>query len=162
MMGGINTMIEFSGELTGEARKFFYKKTVGTAVCLMLVVSVISTIVMLIAWYLFFGIFEFLNVLACLCFIVIFSLLPCPMFFSKKMIPQKVTVKGKSLSSKTGFRTKIIPKNEVKKVYDYGKYYYIASSFYTYSTIFVCQKDLLTKGTLEDFEALFKSKIIRV
>lgn len=159
MMGGINIMIEFNGKLTGDAKKFFYKKTVCIAIFVMLIGSLIGVITTIIAWYLYFNIFEFYNILVGISVIVILSLLPCTMFISKKIIPQKITVKENFICSRTGFRTKTISKSDVKKVYDYGDYYYIVANFLNHSSIFVCQKDLLTKGTLKDFEMLFSGKI---
>lgn len=51
--------------------------------------------------------------------------------------------------------------DKIKKVIDYGKYYYI--SFYRLdpSNGIVCQKDLLTCGTIEEFEKFFEGKIKR-
>lgn len=160
-MGEINIMIEFNGKLTGNAKKIFYKKTVCMAISVMLMGSLPGAMATLIAWYLYFKIFEPYYILAGFCVVVILSLLPCTMFFSKKIIPQKVIVKENLISSQTGFRTKTISKNDVKKVCDYGDYYYIVTNFLNLSSIFVCQKDLLIKGTLEDFEMLFGDKIVR-
>lgn len=50
---------------------------------------------------------------------------------------------------------------EVKEVRDYGEYYVLVFPMGKLSEKFVCQKDLLTKGTLEEFEALFEGKIVR-
>lgn len=155
-------MIEFNGILTGNAKKFFYKKAVCLAAFEMLIGSLIGATTTIIAWYLFFGIFEFYSILVGVCVIVISSLLPCAMFFSKKIVTQKVTIKKTSLCSQTGFRTKTISRKDIKKVYDYGDYYYVVANMLNHSSIFVCQKSLLTKGTIEDFEALFEGKIIKV
>ena len=50
---------------------------------------------------------------------------------------------------------------KVKKVVDYGRYYYVFLYRLDPSKGIVCQKDLLTEGTIEEFEELFKEKIIR-
>ena len=50
--------------------------------------------------------------------------------------------------------------NEVKRVYDYRCWYYLEIDFG--DPYFICQKDLLTEGTLEEFEALFEGKIVRM
>ena len=152
-------MIEFNGKLTGNAKKFFYKKTVCMAIFVMLIGSFIGMMTTIIAWYFYFSIFDFYYILAGICVVATLSLLPCAMFFSKKIITQKVTITEKLIYSKTGFRTKKILKSDVKKVYDYGEYYYIVANFLNHSSIFVCQKDLLSKGTLKDFEMLFSGKI---
>lgn len=51
--------------------------------------------------------------------------------------------------------------SKVKKVVDYGRYYYIFLYRLDPSKGIVCQKDLLINGTIEEFEKLFEGKIIR-
>ena len=51
--------------------------------------------------------------------------------------------------------------SKVKKVIDYGKYYYLYLNRVDPSNGIVCQKDLLTEGTVEQFEKLFEGKIKR-
>ncbi len=48
---------------------------------------------------------------------------------------------------------------EVKKLVDYGKYYYIL--YGGVNRAIICQKDLLVEGTLEEFENIFAGKIVR-
>lgn len=50
---------------------------------------------------------------------------------------------------------------DVKEVQDYGEFYYIVFPCRFITSIFVCQKELLSSGTIEDFEALFEGKIMR-
>jgi hypothetical protein len=51
--------------------------------------------------------------------------------------------------------------NEVRKVIDYGDFYSIRIKQQYEFGVFLCQKDLLTKGSIEEFEKTFKGKIIR-
>ena len=51
--------------------------------------------------------------------------------------------------------------DDVKKVYDYGEYYDLIFSFGKVSEKFICQKELLSKGSIEEFESLFEGKITR-
>lgn len=51
--------------------------------------------------------------------------------------------------------------DEIKCVYDYGKWYLLKTKKFTYVTKFVLQKDLITVGTIEEFEKLFEDKIIK-
>lgn len=51
---------------------------------------------------------------------------------------------------------------DVKEVRDYGDFYYLVFPFGKYSYRFVCQKNLLTQGTLSDFETLFADRIKRM
>jgi len=49
--------------------------------------------------------------------------------------------------------------SDVKTVYDCKTYYELTFKFGKFSSQFICQKDLLTQGTIEEFEALFEGKI---
>ena len=49
--------------------------------------------------------------------------------------------------------------NDAKCVKDYGDYYEVV---YKLINPFICQKDLISGGTLEEFEAMFEGKIERV
>ena len=49
--------------------------------------------------------------------------------------------------------------DDVEEVYDYGEWYYLYIN--TKSNSFVFQKNLITKGAIEEFEALFEGKIVR-
>ena len=52
----------------------------------------------------------------------------------------------------------IIPLEKVKKVIDEGDCYQII--YVEYSNAIICQKDLLVQGTLEEFEEIFKDKLV--
>ena len=51
--------------------------------------------------------------------------------------------------------------NQIKKVVDYGEYYYLFLFKWSADHGIVCQKDLILQGTIEEFEKLFEGKIIR-
>lgn len=51
--------------------------------------------------------------------------------------------------------------DSVKRVLDVGEWYYIFFKTGDTTHSWVCQKDLLTKGTIEDFEKMFDGKIVR-
>ena len=53
------------------------------------------------------------------------------------------------------------PISKVKKVIDMGEWYYIIFKFGDISNSWICQKDLITQGTIEDFEKIFEGKIKR-
>lgn len=50
---------------------------------------------------------------------------------------------------------------DVKKVVDMGDWYKIYFYFPNKSNIFICQKDLIIQGTIDEFERLFQEKIVR-
>ena len=49
----------------------------------------------------------------------------------------------------------------VKKVIDFGDWYFISFHVFHKNPSFICQKDLITEGTIEEFEELFKDKLVR-
>ena len=53
------------------------------------------------------------------------------------------------------------PFKKIKKIIDYGDYYYLYVFRLDASHGIVCQKDLLIEGTIEEFEKLFEGKIKR-
>lgn len=54
-----------------------------------------------------------------------------------------------------------IPTYKVKKVLDYGEFYYIMVNRFDFANGVYCQKSLITEGTIEEFEAIFKDKLVR-
>lgn len=51
---------------------------------------------------------------------------------------------------------------DVKKVVDMGDWYKFYFYFPHKSNIFICEKKSLTEGTLEEFEELFKDRLVKV
>lgn len=48
---------------------------------------------------------------------------------------------------------------QIKEVKEYSEYYFIIFKGLNIPPHFICQKDLLTQGSLEEFENLFAEKI---
>lgn len=51
---------------------------------------------------------------------------------------------------------------DVKKVVDMGDWYKFYFYFHHKSNIFICEKKSLVEGTLEEFEELFKDRLVKV
>jgi len=49
---------------------------------------------------------------------------------------------------------------QVKKVLDCGEVYYIIFKFGDITNAWICQKDNVVSGTIEEFERIFRSKIV--
>ena len=58
-------------------------------------------------------------------------------------------------------KTRKKPFGRVKKVIDADECYYIIFKFGDIISSIICQKDLIREGTLEEFEELFKGKIVK-
>lgn len=67
---------------------------------------------------------------------------------------------GNGTVSHSYFKTEK-PVESVKKVIDVGEFYYLIFKHGDIGNSWVCQKDLLTEGTPDDFEKLFEGKIVR-
>ena len=84
--------------------------------------------------------------------------------FQKKMVkkgPNKILLEENILISSSP-RGKVIRSFEdVIEVKEFQDFYVMCFNRYQNSYEFVCQKDLLSKGTLEEFEELFKGKIVK-
>lgn len=68
-------------------------------------------------------------------------------------------IEGKYAPKRLAFNE--IPTDKVKKVLDYGEFYYIMVNRFDFVNGVFCQKNLITEGTIEEFEAIFKDKLVR-
>ncbi len=50
---------------------------------------------------------------------------------------------------------------QIRKVIDAGECYYVIYKWGEIGNCIICQKDLIREGTLEEFEELFKGKIVK-
>lgn len=79
-------------------------------------------------------------------------------------LPITITITNEMVANsyfKKSLTTGVRPVEKVKKVIDVGDWYYIIFKFGDIGNSWVCQKDLLTKGTIDDFEKIFDGKIVR-
>lgn len=163
-------MIEFNGYLTGNALKYFYKRYVRF-------LQVFSSLMCFIGIPIFFLIFSnktriWIILVTVISIFVIYSIFAPYLLIKldkrrmelnkKNNVPKQVYIKEDIIvcvSSQVVENRKI---TDVKEVEDYGEYYALRFSIFCgYSPNFVCQKNLLIHGTLEEFEALFEGKITR-
>ena len=154
-------MIEFKGYLNGSAEKYFHKKTrqVGRNILLagmlILLPAIMSIGIRTKSWGLILA--------YCSLFLIIPLLLLLPK--SKK---EKIAITPKRIFTEDGYivciadrytESKLI--SEAKLLRDFGEFYEIVFPFGKVSDKFICQKELISKGTTEDFEMLFEGKIER-
>ena len=146
-------MIIFEGKLSGQALKSCNKKIRKE---IAIVLTIISIIVLFI-WCSIFGFdLKVLYPVAVLAALFITCILVCNKINTKvfKIIvdPDERTVVYEAKNEKEHF----LMFDDIKSVYDYGEYYHFLQG-----DMFLCQKTLLVRGTLEEFENLFEGKIIR-
>ena len=155
-------MIEFKGYISGEAKKrwqhnnrMFFIKVIGIA-WLAIVPSIIVGLLRAGEW-IPAGVVASSLVLLIGC-----AFIPQSKKEKRMLTPKSIVVVGDCITCKTdkAIETKYI--DDVKTVKDHGAFYEFIFPFGKVSTNFICQKDLLVKGTLEEFEALFGDKIEKV
>lgn len=154
-------MIEFKGYLTGVAEKYFNRKTrmLGGNI---LLVSLALVCIPLIA----FGIkYQNWLIVRICCFgfitVPIMTFIPRGKKEKKSFLPKRIFVEDDCIICVADKYTETKFIEDVKKVFDYGDFYYLSFPMGNISDKFICQKSLLTKGSLEDFESLFEGKIER-
>ena len=155
-------MIEFCGRINGSAEKHFWRKSrrivqiAFNVVWFVLMVPVLFYSIAKELWYFLvaYGVF--------LLFINLVIMIPKGKKERMAIVPKLIYIEDgyiEYVSDKSHDRRNIA---DVKVVRDYGEFYDIAFPFGKVCEYFVCQKDLLSKGTLEKFEELFIGKIERV
>lgn len=104
-------------------------------------------------------------ILFALLFLILFSWWENPFNAFYKSLPDKIIIdKEQGTIITTGlaqYSYKSVDLELIKEIFDFGDWYEI-KFYYPYgSMFFICQKDLIEEGTIEDFECMFKEKIIR-
>lgn len=152
-------MIEFNGYLTGASRKFLFKKIINClqystifafTMVLPFIILLVKTFEALSILYIYFAAF--------LCLMIVYRIIPK---VGKSTIPKRIYITDNKMVCIADDFTEKRSVELVKKVYDYGEFYFISFYFGKISGNFICQKSLLTQGTIEDFEKLFDGKIER-
>lgn len=154
-------MIEFNGYISGAAEKRFFQKSqeIGQALGIVAVL-LISPPCALAGFRMRFWI----PLILCGILLVSIPLLvriPQSQKKQKELLPKRIyTEDGYTVCIADKYtESKLIA--DVKQVYDYGEYYELVFPFGKISDKFICQKSLLSNGTLEEFEALFEGKLER-
>lgn len=152
-------MIEFNGYISEKAEKHFRKKGIILGQNIMLFgVAIILPIIILLTmetknWLILF--------LYCSLFIIIPILVRIPKGKKEQLsiTPKRIFIDGDYIICVADKYTESRLISDAKQVNDFGDFYEILFPFGKISEKFICQKNLLTKGTLGQFEALFEGKI---
>ena len=158
-------MIRFEGKMNDDCIKFIYrihsKKTF------------LLNSVLFIAWAI---IFVWIAWLTSYTLVLLFLLLPLIWMISwailihsdkktkQKMVPRAfiINLEEQMLIIRCeGTPEMFNSMTSVERVDDYGGWYHIVFELGVQDLTFVCQKDLLVEGTIEEFESLFEGKIVR-
>lgn len=154
-------MIEFNGYISGVAEKHFYKKNQRfTRNILFTSMLVILPFIIRLS----ISVNRLVIVPVYVLFMVVFPLLayiPQGEKQRRTYLPKKIFTERESIISIADAYAESRYIEDAKELRDYGAFYEIVFPFGKISDKFICQKALLTKGTLEEFESLFEGKISR-
>ena len=101
----------------------------------------------------------YLYTLIPICQFILFCFIPKMMI--KMYNCNRIEISEDYLSSGVGRKYQLRDLADVKTVNDWGEWYEVIFYFPHKSVGFICQKDLLVEGTIEEFEKLFEDKIVR-
>ena len=79
----------------------------------------------------------------------------------EKMMTNLVVINDRTVVCESEADYKETEIEDIKKIVDYGDFYRIVFYFPNLNARFICQKDLITQGSIEEFEERFSDKIIR-
>ena len=153
-------MIEFKGELTGACKKFLLKRQVKLQI-----ISVSITLVLFTIPTIWIAILKYPLALLFLipyAMFLLFAALPPSKKSQKNFVPLRVFVdlEENMIVHQCETQERFHDLSSVKKVEDYEDWYYFYFYFSDRDWYFVCQKNLLTQGNLDEFEALFDGKLV--
>lgn len=154
-------MIEFKGPLTGEAEKFLLKKQVQILSTTMMIVTILFGIpIVLCSIYIRPLILLFL---APIIMLLVYSFITPSKKDQKMFMPQRVFIdlEENMIVHQCEKMERFHNLDSVNRVFDYGDWYYFKFDYANRDMYFVCQKNLISQGTIEEFEELFKDKIER-
>ena len=153
-------MIEFNGYISGRTEKYFWKRNAvfGQNILLisMVVCSPIAFIMSSILGNNYFIVFYLIMMLV----IPLLCRIPKRKKEKIKYNPYRICIEDGYITCYTKIQEESRNLEDVKRVEDHGEWYYLVFPVGKTSTSFVCQKDLLVKGTIEEFEKLFENKIV--
>ena len=154
-------MIEFKGPLTGEAEKFLLKKQVQILSRAMIIVAILfGTPIIVSAIFIDLAILLFLTPIVLM---LAFSFITPGKNNQKTFMPKRVFIdlEENMIVHQCEKMERFHNLDSVKRVFDYGDWYYFKFDYANRDMYFVCQKDLISQGTIDEFEELFKDKIER-
>ena len=155
-------MIEFRGSLSDKAKRFLSHKIINMGILIITVafttilIPILMLCFLLNYWYILIGyVFSYGITLLVGCFYWRFSKAV------QLSIPERIVFDRNKILSYTAQGQIIQHCDDVKRVIDYGDWYYLEFAMGKKSFEFICQKNLIVSGTLEEFESLLIEKIVK-
>lgn len=152
-------MFEFKGDLSGVSKEYALKKTAKLTQRFLL----LGAVYLLPFSYIIFV--TFLHSFWIFILPALFFISSIIARITYKMNTQKLShgiyINGGTITADFKFNSQTLDISKVKAVHDYGEFYEIIPKNIFVFSAFICQKDLLTNGTLEEFETLFDGRIMQ-
>lgn len=152
-------MIRFEGKITSETFKWFLKRETIAGIIVMYPICIFGC-ALVVYLSIINEIFPLLSVLILIIGIAVLSSIPRKKD-AQKVLPHSITITDETISftgEKLAFYRDI---NKIKSIEDFGTFYFFKMYFPNGNGTFICQKDLIIEGTIEEFEKLFEGKIVR-
>ena len=149
-------ILEFAGELNAECKKYIdHKHKIGRLIKIIIIFFCASIPVCLISflvskWLLFFLIFT--------AAITVVDGFIYDKSFSD--YPKRIIIDENCCEVYLEYSNRIIWNKDIINITDMGTWYKFKINF-TFNSVLICQKNLIIKGSIEEFEEFFKDKIVR-
>lgn len=158
------TTIEFEGEISQESKNYINKQIDKGYRAIWVILPIMAYLVIIPV---FVADIQMGILVSVVLLIAVIIMSFCPrIHYNQKMIedyyPISVVVEDDKLitdgKGEDAYNSRRI--DEVKVVIDGGDFYYI-KYYYPFYDYTLCQKDLIVKGTIEEFEELFADRLVR-
>lgn len=157
-------MFEFYGNLRQDIILKSHKKLMKDISVIFIGITILLLMLCIIVFFVNKSFFSEITLLSLIFLLVeIFLLFSKPKSIMFKFPRRIIFDLDKNLTSykiETNYKEKLNRITRITKIYDYGDWYYIKFKFDP-SNYLVCQKDLIVKGTIDEFEKIFKDKLIK-
>ena len=156
-------MIEFNGYISGSAEKRFMWKSRKFVLIPFLIAILFSVPRLLFLGNEVLQDIAFIYTIFACYFILLFIIcfIPQSKKTRRKILPKRIYTNKDHIVCVADQYTESKFINDVAKVIDHGEFYELCFPFGKVSDKFICQKSLLAKGTIKEFERLFDGKIVR-
>lgn len=154
-------MFDFSGELTGKSKCFLIKEQMKVNLIVSLLLNVLYGTPVIIATFIWNAKAWILAVPMVM--LLVFSFIPPSRKQQKDFMPIRVffDLEEETVVHQCENKERFHMINTISKIVDYGEWYYLYFHYGDRDMYFVCQKNLLVTGTIEDFEKMFEDKIVK-
>ena len=159
-------MFIFRFKCEGAAKDYLIREEVKAARIARLIVffsSIIPAIAIGSIWYYnYIALIISIGIVLLSCvFLIVFRQWDNPINELPNVIPTTITIENDKIERSGVQSYRLVNIREIKEIWDMGSFYAVIFYFPNMDRRFICQKDLIVEGTIEEFEKLFEDKIVR-